>query len=532
MTTPSDPSVVVGADRSIRRRTLLVGFVATLGVSGDSAGFGATTAILNEKLQMSSFESTFIISAYALAAAATLMVGGALSDRYGHRRLIGVGTSLMLFALLVSAAAPNGWIIAISRAMAGSGAALITVSTLAAIAGVFTKADRTRAYSYLTVAAAIGFMVAPLAAGYLIDQAIWRFTPLFATPMLVVVLATLRLMPRQQKDPGMDSGTRLDWPGYVLSIVTTLFVFATASVLTRSGFGVVGITVLVVSVSLLVIFVAWEARVGRKAERTPVLDVRLFTNRSFGAVVGASVLGSFGAGAAFFLVAYLAQAVLEMSAVGAGLVLVPASVVGIAAALISPYAARLWGIGHTIAVGYGIACAAYIAIATIIESELWAAFVAIAVLSFAGNFNEPSINTAIVSSVKSGEAVALGTAATVKRLASTVSLAIVTGVFASRYSERLHSALQLRDLDQRDHAIEHQSLGAIIEVQRALGGHSALHTAAFDEAMTQAFLSALHIAMAIGAVAALGAAMVAWRMIGSGEAAEDKERLNVGHKNG
>ena len=290
---------------------------------------------------MSSFESTFIISAYALAAAATLMVGGALSDRYGHRRLIGVGTSLMLFALLVSAAAPNGWIIAISRAMAGSGAALITVSTLAAIAGVFTKADRTRAYSYLTVAAAIGFMVAPLAAGDLIEQPIWRFTPLFATPMLVVVLATLRLMPRQHKDPGMDSGTRLDWPGYVLSIVTTLFVFATASVLTRSGFGVVGITVLVVSVSLLVIFVAWEARVGRKAERTPVLDVRLFTNRSFGAVVGASVLGSFGAGAAFFLVAYLAQAVLEMSAVGAGLVLVPASVVGIAAALISPYAARL-----------------------------------------------------------------------------------------------------------------------------------------------------------------------------------------------
>lgn len=93
VTTPPDPSVVVGADRSIRRRTLLVGFVATLGVSGDSAGFGATTAILNEKLQMSSFESTFIVSAYTLAAAATLMVGGSLSDRYGHRRLIGVGTN-------------------------------------------------------------------------------------------------------------------------------------------------------------------------------------------------------------------------------------------------------------------------------------------------------------------------------------------------------------------------------------------------------------------------------------------------------
>ncbi len=532
VTTPSDPSVIVGADRSIRRRTLLVAFVATLGVSGDSAGFGATTAILNEKLQMSSFESTFIISAYALAAAATLMVGGSLSDRYGHRRLIGVGASVMLLALLVSAAAPSGWIMAISRAMAGSGAALITVSTLAAIADVFPKADRTRAYSYLTVAATIAYMVAPLAAGYLIEQAIWRFTPLFAVPMCLVVLAVLRFMPDRCEDPGPESGNRLDWPGYMLSIVTTLFVFATASILTRSGLGVVGITVLAASVSLLVIFVAWEARVGRKAERTPVLDVRLFKNRSFGAVISASVLGSFGAGAAFFLVAYLAQAVLEMSAVGAGLVLVPASVVGIGAALMSPYAARRLGMGHTIAIGYGIACVAYIAIATIIESELWAAFVAIAVLSFAGNFNEPSINTAIVSSVNSGEAVALGTAATVKRLASTISLAIVTGVFASRYAEGLHSALQLSDLDQKAHALEHQSLGAIIEVQRALGGHGALHTAAFDEAVSQAFLSALHVAMVIGAVAALGAAVVAWRMIGPGETAKDKERLNVGDKNG
>ncbi len=521
MATPPDG---LRADRSVQRRTLIVGFVATLGVSGDSAGFGATTGILNEKIQMSSFESTFIVSAYALAAAATLMVGGSLSDRYGHRRLIAVGAYVMFFALLVSAAAPNGWIMAISRAMAGAAGALVTVSTLAAVADVFAKAERTRAYSYLTVAATIAYMLAPLAAGYLIEQSIWRFTPLFAIPMCVVVLATLRLMPAQQKDPGTDSGKRLDWPGFVLSIVTTLFVFATASILTRSGLGVVGITVLAVSVGLLVLFVGWEARVGRKAERQPVLDVRLFKNRSFGAVISASVLGSFGAGAAFFLVAYLAQFVLEMSAVGTGLVLVPASLAGIGAALMSPYVERRLGMGHTIAIGFGIACVAYIAIATIFKSDLWAAFVAVTVLSFAGNFNKPSINSAIVSSVKSGEAVALGTAATVTRLASTISLAIVTGVFASRYAETLHSALQLSDLDRKAHAIEQQSLAAIVEVERALGGHGAPQTAAFEEAVTQAFLSALHVAMIIGAVAALGAAVIAWRMIGPGDAAKHKER--------
>ena len=508
------------ADRSVQRRTLLVGFVATLLVTGDAAGFGATTGILSEKLQLSSFASTFIISAYALAAAATLMVGGSLSDRYGHRRLIGVGTSLILVALPASAAAQNGWTMAISRAIAGSGGALVTVSALAAIAAAYGKTDRTRAYSYLTIAATIAYMVAPLAAGYLIEKPIWRFTPLFAIPMCVVVLAALRLMP----DEHANSRSRLDWPGYVLSIVTTLFVFATASILTRTGFDAVGFAVLAASAGLVVLFVTWEARVADKAERKPVLDVRLFKNRSFGAVVSASVLGSFGTGAAFFLIGYLAQFVLEWSAVGTALVLIPASLAGIVAALLSPYAERRLGMGHTIAIGFGLAGLAYIAIATIFESNLWAAFIAVTVLSFAGNFNQPSINSAIVSSVTSGEAAALGTAATVKMLASTISLAIITGVFTSRYAEGLHSGLQLRDLEQEAHAIEQQSLAAIAQVERALGGHGTAQAAVFDEAVTEAFLSALNVAMVIGAVAAFGAAAISWRMIGPGEKASRNER--------
>jgi MFS transporter, DHA2 family, multidrug resistance protein len=525
---PQNHAEDVSAGRSIQRRTLLVGVAAALGVTGDTAGFGATLGTLDEKLQMSSFESTFVVSAYALAAAAALIVGGSLSDRYGHRRLIGVGTIVAFFALLLAAAAPNGWIMAISRAASGAAGALITVSTLAAIAEVFVKADRTRAYSYLTVSAAIAYMLAPLAAGYLIEQPIWRLTPLFAVPMCVVMLAILRLMPDQRRDPATSTRNRLDWPGFVLAILTTLFLFTTVSIFTRSGPGVVGITALSVSIGLLVFFVAWEVRVGRETKRQPVLDMRLFKNRNFGAVVSASVLGSFGTGAAFLLVAYLALFVLEMSAFETGLVLVPASLAGIGAALMCPYVERRLGMGHTIAVGFGIACAAYIAMATIFESNLWAAFVAIAVLSFAGNFNRPSINSATVAAVKSGEqAVALGTAATVTRLASTISLAIVTGVFASRYAEGLHSTLVLTDLDQKAHAVEQQSLAAIVEVENALGGHGAPQAAAFDDAVAQAFLSALHVCMGVGAVTALAAAVIAWRMIGPGEAAKHRRRLAV-----
>ena len=515
------------ADRSIQRRTLLVGFVATFGVTGDTAGFGATTGILDEKLRMSSFESTFVVSAYALAAAATLIVGGSLSDRFGHRRLIGVGAIVAFVGLLAAATAPNGWTMAISRAMAGAGGALITVSTLAAIADVFAKPERTRAYSYLTVAATLAYVVAPLAAGYLIEQPAWRLTPLFAVPMCVVVLALLRLMPEPRANLVKGEVRELDWPGFVLSILTTLFVFATASIVTRSGLGFLGLSALVVSGGLLVLFVGWELRVVRAGARQPVLDVRLFRNRSFGAVVSASALGSFGAGAAFFLVGYLGQFVLEMSAVGTQFVLLPASLAGIVAALICPYVERRFGMAHTIAMGFAIACVAYIAIATIPGSNLWTAFAAIAVLSFAGSFNRPSINSATVASVKLGEeAVALGAAATVTRLASTISLAIVTGVFASRYAEGLHVALKLDNLDQKAHAIEHQSLAAIVEVERSLGGHGTAQNAVFEQAVTQAFLSALRVAMGIGAVAALAAAVIAWRMIGRGEPADSEELIS------
>jgi DHA2 family multidrug resistance protein-like MFS transporter len=496
---------------------LIVAFVAMFGVWSDYAGFAATTGILSEKLQMSSFEATFVISAYALASASTLIVGGSLSDRYGHRRLIGVGASVMFFALLVSAVAPNGWIMAISRAMAGSGSALVTVSTLAAIADVFAKADRTRAYAVVTVAAAIAYIVAPLTAGYLIEQSFWRFTPLFAAPMCVVVLATLTLIPKKRAQLDTEAELGLDLLGFVLAIVTTLLLFATASMLTRSGAGVIGITFLAVSVGLLIILVVWETRVARMTVRKPILDVRLFKNRDFTTVVFAAVLGGFGVGAAYFLIAYLTQFVLEMSVVRAQLVLIPAEVAAIVAALMGPYVERRLGMGHTIAAGFGIACLAYTATATLVESALWVALVAFTVLGFAESFNDPSIKSAIVSSAKSEEAVALGAAATVTKLASTISLAIVTGVFASTYAASLHSTLQLLDLDRQGHAVEHRSLAAVVEVERAFGGHGAPRAAAFEAAFHHAFLSAMHVAMAIGAVTALGAAVIAWRRIGPGE---------------
>ncbi len=87
----------------------------------------------------------WIVNAYTLTLAALLLLGGALGDRYGRRRLFVTGILWFAAASLVCAIAPNTPALIGARALQGIGAALLTPGTLAIIETTFHPDDRSAA---------------------------------------------------------------------------------------------------------------------------------------------------------------------------------------------------------------------------------------------------------------------------------------------------------------------------------------------------------------------------------------------------
>ncbi len=290
-----------------QKLTLAVVCLASLAVGVDAAGFGATLETLEAKLSLTSEQTTYVLSAYALPAAAVLILSGSLSDRFGRRRVISVGASVMAVGTVVAAAADGAPMLVVARALAGIGGGLISVSALAAVPDVFPTSQRTRAYSLITATGSIGFLLAPLVTSLSVSESLWRLTPLHTLPLFIALVFAVRWLPQRAKD---EFGG-LDIVGFVLSVLMSFTIFITVSIVLRTGTSVLSLGMVLLSAALLCGFVSWEIRVRRAGRVHPVMETTVFRNRNYVSVVMAAVLGSVGTGAAFLLIGLLATFVLQ-----------------------------------------------------------------------------------------------------------------------------------------------------------------------------------------------------------------------------
>ncbi|MDP9436264.1 MAG: MFS transporter, partial [Actinomycetota bacterium] len=142
------------------------------------------------------------VSGYTLALAALLLLGGALGDRFGRRRVFVAGTVWFAAASALCGLAPSVGTLVAARVLQGVGAALLTPGSLALLQSSFRPEDRARvigAWSGLTgVASALG----PLVGGSLVEVS-WRLVFLVNLPLAAVVVAVaLRHVPETRDRQG------------------------------------------------------------------------------------------------------------------------------------------------------------------------------------------------------------------------------------------------------------------------------------------------------------------------------------------
>ncbi|MEV6443396.1 MFS transporter [Amycolatopsis sp. NPDC051716] len=274
------------------------------------------------------------VDAYTLVLAAFLVLGGSAADRFGRKRVFRCGLAVFgLGSLLCSLAPDIGWLIA-ARALQAVGGTMLNPVAMAIVATTFpVPAERARAIGVFGSMSGLALALGPILGGVLVDGFGWRAVFWVNVPIVVAALvATALFVPESRA----LRARRFDPVGQVLVVVVLGSVVEaivearwlgwtspwTLGLLALAGLGVLGI-------------LAYEPR-----RADPLLELRLFRSVSFSGAIVMALFALCGFGAFLFVTTQYLQDVRGMTALSAGLCLLP---VGVLVVALSPRTGKLVG---------------------------------------------------------------------------------------------------------------------------------------------------------------------------------------------
>jgi EmrB/QacA subfamily drug resistance transporter len=268
----------------------------------------------------------WVSNAYLLTLGSLILVAGSLGDLYGERRIFSIGVGGFGVVSVLCALAPTIEVLIVGRALQGVFGALLTPSALAVIIATFPAAERGGAIGSWTAWSGIAMVIGPLAGGWLVDTASWRWIFAINVPFVLLTLGLVFIA--VPKRVGGRRDVRLDWLG---ALLTVLGLAGPVLALIRQP--VVGWSspqvwaVGLGGIALLVAFVLHERRTPQ-----PMLPLELFKRRNFafGNIQTFSMYG--GLGAMFFFLTLFLQQVAGYEALEAGIATLPTTLVTFALA--------------------------------------------------------------------------------------------------------------------------------------------------------------------------------------------------------
>jgi EmrB/QacA subfamily drug resistance transporter len=420
-----------------RWRILGVLVLALLVTSIDHTIINVALPQLVEGLKAGSADLQWVVASYTIVFAGLLLTAGSLGDRFGRRHALTAGLAVFLAGSVASAMATSTTVLIAGRGVMGVGGALIMPTTLSILVNVFGDSrERAKAIAVWTAASGLGIALGPIAGGLLMRSFSWSSVFWINVPLLAVaLLGTLHLVP-DSRDPG---ATKLDPAGALLSIgAVGSLVYAIiqapahgwTSRFTLAGFAI--------GATIGVLFVVWELR-----RHEPMLDIRLFANRSFSASSVALAMLFFAMAGTVFLQAQYLQFILGYTPLVAGFALVPAALgmlLGTGAGV--HMNARLGG-RVAVATGTLIAAAGVAAQAGFIDGSSYVPTgVGLLLFGLGAGIAMPAATDLIMATLPPARA-GVGSAVndTVRELGGALGVAVIGSIAVTRYAASLQGDL-------------------------------------------------------------------------------------------
>ena len=161
-----------------------------------------------EKLGASPFQVGWLIGIYAMCQLISGPLLGRMSDHTGRKPLLIVSQIGTFIGFIVTAFAPNLWILFLARAIDGSTAGNLSLAQ-AYISDVTEPKDRAKSFGIIGISFGMGFLIGPAISGFLAGYD-YRY-PILAAALLSAtsILATSLLLPSVK--PGEGKGTWSRW---------------------------------------------------------------------------------------------------------------------------------------------------------------------------------------------------------------------------------------------------------------------------------------------------------------------------------
>ena len=375
--------------------------------------------------QASAQEVQWVVNAYLLPLSALLLLGGALGDHYGRRRLLVIGTAIFAAASLVCALAPSLNLLLAARGVQGVGAALLLPNSLALLNAAYSGEARGRAVGIWAASGAAAAAVAPLIGGWLVDNVGWPSIFYINLPLATGAIALALTFVTESRDAGAG---RTDYAGALLATgglggVTYALTLWSASGRASPLVFQIGIA----GAFMLALFLWVEHRRGGKA----MMPLDMFSGRCFAGLNLLTFLlyGAFGA--AMLIIPYVLIEAAGYSPVQAGLAMLPLPIILAAASPTMGGLAARMGPRLPLTVG-PLVVGAGMLLATRVgpETAYWlGAFPAIAVMAAGMAIAVAPLTSAVLGSVEEGHVgMASGFNSAVARTGGLIATALLGSV--------------------------------------------------------------------------------------------------------
>ena len=502
-----------------RERRWLVLFVLCIAVFlvvVDNTIVNVALPTLSRDLHASNSSLQWIVDGYSLPFAGLLLAGGGLSDRLGRKFVMQLALVGFASFSLLAADSHNVQTLLSARALMGASAAFIFPATLSTLTVVFEDpSERAKAFGLWGATTGVAIALGPIAGGALITHFWYGSIFLVNVPLCLVGIGAVALVVPESRSP---QRRRFDFVGLFLgSIGVTTLVLAIIEGpswgwLSRPTLGLFALSAVV-----MVAFSRYEL-----VRDGPLLDVRIFKNRTFSAGAGAIATNFFCLFGFIFLVTQYFQMVRGYSAFSAGVHTLPFAIAVMVTTPLAALAALRLGTRSVVVLGLVITSVALLWMSSLSSDANYLGPIIGSMITLAIGFslvNAPSV--AATMETLTPEQIGGGAAGneTTRELGGTMGVAVIGSVFSSLFGPQIRHALA----PFRDQGLSKQVLdtaqGSMQAAQATVAHFPHALQADLYEKVTMAFMHGLQRGCLVAATTALVVAAVVYFYLPSGRSA-------------
>jgi EmrB/QacA subfamily drug resistance transporter len=393
---------------------------------------------IETELHTSFTDLQWVVDAYALTLAATMLNAGSLGDLLGRKRVFLAGIAWFTLASALCGAATSPLFLILARGAQGIGGAIMFAVSLAIISQEFHGRERGTAFGIWGATVGMAVAIGPLVGGALRSYAGWRWIFLVNVPIGVAVVAGgLRELheKRDETHGGIDLAGLATLTAGLFALVIGLF---RGNDWGWSSGRVVGL--FAAAAVLLVAFALVELR-----QESPMFDFGLFRIPTFtGAQITAFAMSS-GMFAQFLFLPLYLERVLGYSAVKTGVIFLPLSLVSFVVAPISGRLSARFPVRLFLGGGLAIVGVALLLMHGITLRSSWTTLLAGFILGGIGigMVNAPLAATSVSVVDPRRAGMASGINNTFRQIGIATGIAALGAIFQSRIASSLPGPSQL-----------------------------------------------------------------------------------------